>query len=137
MADFRCAARHPHGDRGARRYHWDGGSGVGRLYATAVSGAIPIFDWAYFAVPVAVACVLACSTAERAVVTGLLVAVSVAAVNALGWSIYSAPESGLTTTALLGGFGVLLGLTPPSRPRDSRVPDHRSSEKPLPEAPEA
>lgn len=86
------------------------------LYASAIENAIPVFDWAFFAVPVGLATAIADGhdhgnrTTHRPFVTGLLVAVPIAAVNALGWSIYGTPRSGLTTTAVSGGIGLVVGL---------------------------
>lgn len=86
----------------------------GGLYAGAVENAIPILDWAFFAVPIGLAALVEghSDTVERPLVTGLLVAVPIAAVNAFGWSIYASPGSGLPLTLVSGGIGVLLGLAP-------------------------
>lgn len=102
----------------------------GGLYATAVENAIPVFDWAFFAVPVALASVVerGSGSSDRSFTTAVLVAVPVAAVNALGWSVYfSSPLAGLTQTAVVGGIGLLLAL----------VPALTSGRKPRPNSPSA
>lgn len=92
----------------------------GALYATAIENAIPVFDWAYFTVPVALACLLAriSPPRDRALVTGLLVTAPIAAVHALGWTVYGTWRTGLLSTVVLGGFGTLLGLAASGLPRE-------------------
>lgn len=93
------------------------GSGAatwGGLYSGAVENAIPVFDWAFFAVPVGLATLIEgrSGSGQRPLVTALLVAVPIAAVSAFGWSIYDSSRPGLITTAISGGIGLLFGLSP-------------------------
>ena len=91
------------------------------LYVTAIdTAAIPVLDWALFTVPVAVACLQTRTwpTPGRPVVTGLLVALPIAAVNAFGWTVYGTWRTGFIFTVVSGGFGVLLGLTASVLARD-------------------
>lgn len=106
------------------------------LYTTSIEdAALPVLDWAFFAVPVGLASVIARgadgddAATHRPFVTGVLVAVPIAAVNGLGWSIYSAPQSGLSISLISDGFGIIAGLTTAHfhhRPEPRPLADGRS-----------
>jgi len=82
----------------------------GGLYATAISDPIPVFDWAFYAAPVALAGLLAGRVAADPLVLGLLAAVPVAAANTLGWAANGGVRGALLMAVFSGGFGLVVGL---------------------------
>jgi hypothetical protein len=82
----------------------------GGLYSTAVVNPIPVLDWAFYAVPVALAGLLARGTAVDPLGLGLLAAVPVAAVNTLGWAVSTGVSGGIVMAAFSGGMGLVVGL---------------------------
>jgi len=82
----------------------------GGLYSSAVNNPIPIFDWVFYALPVALAGLPAGRVGADPVVLGLLAAVPVAALNTLGWAVSAGSGGALFMAATSGGLGVLIGL---------------------------
>lgn len=82
----------------------------GGIYSTAIDNAIPVFDWAFYAVPAALAGLLAGRAAADPIVLGLLAAVPVAALNTLGWAVSGGVGAALIMAVFLGGFGLAVGL---------------------------
>ena len=79
--------------------------------ASLEDSVIPIFDWLFTAVPVALAGVLALR--GRPLLAALLVAWPVAAVSGFYWAAYdSSATGGFLAAATLQGFGLILGLIP-------------------------
>ena len=82
----------------------------GGLYSTAIVNPIPVFDWAFYAAPVALAGLLAGRVATDPLVLGLLAAVPVAAASTLGWTVSGGVRGALIMAVFSGGFGLVVGL---------------------------